>query len=282
MAMQKKFINIKGTLLDLSQPRVMGIINATPDSFYEGSRMNTIDKLRVKVDKMVEEGVDILDVGGYSSRPGATGPDQDSELQRVSTALEVIRKKYPDLPLSLDTFRPEVARIGIEDYGVDIINDVSGGEINNEMYGLIASKGVAYILMHMRGRPENMQDNPEYNDVMGEITGWLSVRINRLIKEGVKDIIIDPGFGFGKTIGHNYTILRNLDRFQLLSLPVIVGLSRKSMIWKTLSLTPSEALNGTSILNTIALLKGASILRVHDVKEAREVINLYNAVYKGS
>jgi dihydropteroate synthase len=165
-----------------------------------------------------------------------------------------------------------------EYYGADIVNDVSGGEFDKKMYGLVASKGVAYILMHMKGRPETMQDKPRYNDVMDEITYWLSVRVKRLIKEGLKDIIIDPGFGFGKTLEHNYTILKNLDRFQVLGLPVLAGLSRKSMIWKKLSISPSEALNGTSILNTIALQKGASILRVHDVKEAKELICLFNAV----
>lgn len=276
--MTRKFINIKGSLLDLTIPKVMGIINATPDSFYEGSRVSTLDEIRKKLDKMVEEGVDILDVGGYSSRPGAEGPDQDMEIQRVSKALKLIRKRYPDLPLSVDTFRSEVARIGIEYYGADIVNDVSGGEFDKKMYGLVASKGVAYILMHMKGRPETMQDKPRYNDVMDEITYWLSVRVKRLIKEGLKDIIIDPGFGFGKTLEHNYTILKNLDRFQVLGLPVLAGLSRKSMIWKKLSISPSEALNGTSILNTIALQKGASILRVHDVKEAKELICLFNAV----
>jgi dihydropteroate synthase len=268
------YINIKGKLLDLSVPKVMGILNITPDSFYSGSRFNTDNEIIKSAETMIEEGADILDVGGFSSRPGAYDVPVDEEKRRVFQAIGLLKKRFPSAIISVDTFRSEVARGAIEDYGADIINDISGGDSDKRMFSTVVDLNVPYILMHMRGTPRTMQENPVYDDVVSEIVKWIGERVVKLQSAGVKDIIIDPGFGFGKTIDQNYELLDRLEDLSIPGLPVLVGFSRKSMIWKLLEISPDEALNGTSVLNTIALLKGADILRVHDVKEAKETIRI--------
>jgi len=269
-----KTINVRGQIIDLSVPRVMGVLNITPDSFYKGSRLGNETEILNRASEMLQSGADILDVGGYSSRPGADDITEKAELERVSGALSILRREFPSAILSLDTYRSSIADIGIREYGVDIINDISGGSLDNEMFGIIAEHNVPYVIMHMKGNPQNMQNNPVYEDIMTEIIKWFSEKKQELVLRGVKDIIIDPGFGFGKTVEHNFILLNNLERFSILDLPVLAGLSRKSMIWKTLGIRPEESLNGTTVLNTIALMKGISILRVHDVAEAVEAVRL--------
>jgi dihydropteroate synthase len=269
-----QYINTGGRLLDMSVPRVMGILNITPDSFYPGSRYNTDAEIIKAAVKMVGEGADILDVGGYSSRPGAKDISSEDESDRVLKAIRLIKAELPESIISVDTFRSEIARKAIEECGADIINDISGGEADNLMFDTVCKLNVPYILMHMKGTPGTMQDNPVYEDVVAEILKWFGERIYRLRSAGLKDIIIDPGFGFGKTTGHNFEILRRLGDFSVTRLPLLVGLSRKGMIWKTLDVSASEALNGTTALNAIALQNGADILRVHDVKEAVECVKL--------
>ncbi len=269
-----KTINIRGQIIDLTVPRVMGVLNITPDSFYKGSRLGNETEILNRASEMLQSGADILDVGGYSSRPGADDITEKVELKRVSGALSILRREFPSAILSLDTFRSSIADIGIREYGVDIINDISAGSFDNEMFGIIAEHNVPYVIMHMKGNPQNMQNNPVYEDIMAEIIKWFSEKKQELVLRGVKDIIIDPGFGFGKTIEHNFILLNNLERFSILDLPLLAGLSRKSMIWKTLGIKPEESLNGTTVLNTIALMKGISILRVHDVAEAVEAVKL--------
>ena len=270
----KYLIQCRGTFMDLSVPRVMGIVNVTPDSFYEGSRTMQEEAVMQQTERMVSEGADILDVGGYSSRPGAEHISQQEELNRLLPDLETIRRAYPDLILSVDTFRPGVARIVVEDYEVDMINDISGGEMGPSMFETIADLNVPYIMMHMKGTPQNMKEKAHYTEIMKEITRYFSARLDELRRLGVKDIMLDPGFGFGKTIEHNYQLLNRLDELKIFGLPLMVGLSRKSMIYKVLDISPDEALNGTTALNTLALERGANILRVHDVKQAREIITL--------
>ncbi len=267
-------INVRGQLIDLTVPRVMGVLNITPDSFYGGSRLENETEILNRASEMLQSGADILDIGGYSSRPGADDITEEEELERVSGALRILRREFPSAILSLDTFRSSIADIGIREYGVDIINDISGGSLDNEMFEIIAKHNVPYVIMHMKGNPQNMQNDPVYEDIMAEIIKWFSEKKQELVLMGVKDIIIDPGFGFGKTIEHNFILLNNLEQFSILDLPVLTGLSRKSMIWKTLGIRPEDSLNGTTVLNTIALLKGISILRVHDVAEAVEAIRL--------
>ncbi len=267
-------INIKGELLDLTRPKVMGIINVTPDSFYSGSRISDGAVLVETAGRMINEGADMLDIGGYSSRPGADNIPSEEELRRLRSALEILRKQLPSAIISVDTFRAEIADTVINDYSVDIINDISGGQLDPGMFEVIAKHKVPYVIMHMKGNPGNMQINPEYDDVVDELLLWFSTRKQELVQRGVSDIIIDPGFGFGKTREHNFILLDNLDRFKILELPLMAGLSRKTMIWKTLGITPDESLNGTTVLNTVALMNGASILRVHDVKEAVQAVRL--------
>jgi len=269
-------INIRGNLFDLSLPRVMGVLNITPDSFYEGSRVNSDIEILSRASAMLESGADILDIGAYSSRPGAEDIPEKLELERVTRALGLLRKKFPSCILSLDTFRSSIAEIGISHYGVDIINDISSGSFDERMFDIIAKHNVPYIIMHMKGTPKTMQLKPVYNDLMTEILKWFSEKKQELVLRGVNDIIIDPGFGFGKTIDHNYILLDQLERFSVLDLPVMAGLSRKSMVWKTLGISPEESLNGTVVLNTIALMRGASLLRVHDVPEAVQTVKLVN------
>ena len=268
------FINVNGKLMDLSQPQVMGILNVTPDSFYAGSRgvaeRDIIERLR----QMTDEGASIIDIGAYSSRPDADDVSTEEEMARLRHALNLVRQHQPDTVVSVDTFRADVARMCVEEYGVAMVNDISAGEMDDEMYPTIARLGVPYIAMHMKGTPQTMQINPQYEHFLKEIFYFFSEKVQKLRDLGVKDIIIDPGFGFGKTIEHNYQLMNHLEEFKLFGLPLLVGISRKSMIYKLLGTTPEEALNGTTVLNTIALQKGAHILRVHDVKAAVEAVKI--------
>ncbi|NOQ24571.1 MAG: dihydropteroate synthase [Bacteroidales bacterium] len=271
---RKLTINCGGELLDLSIPKIMGILNITPDSFFDGERYSTKEKILFQVNKMINVGCDILDIGAYSSRPGAQNISISEELNRLCPVLETIRTEFPDIILSVDTFRSEVAKKVVEDFNVNIINDISAGELDNNMFETIAKLNVPYILMHMKGSPDNMQGNPKYNNVIKEVIDYFAVKIKKLKLLGVNDLIIDPGFGFGKTLEHNYQLLKYLDDFRIFELPILVGISRKSMINKLLEISPEEALNGTSVLNTLSIVNGANILRVHDVKEASESIKL--------
>jgi dihydropteroate synthase len=273
------FINIRGLLLDLARPKVMGIINVTEDSFYSGSRYMTDEAILSAAAKMLDEGADILDIGGCSTRPGSQEVTEETEKGRVCRAAELIRNRYPDVIISVDTYHASVAGEAIKSAGADIINDISGGQMDENMFPLVARLNVPYIIMHMQGTPATMQINPQYDDVVADILFWFGQRITLLQQSGVKDIIIDPGFGFGKTPGQNFEILRRFNEFRITGLPLLAGLSRKSMIWQTLNITPAEALNGTSALHMTALMKGASMLRVHDVREAKEVVALFEKMY---
>ena len=267
------FINCKGKLIDLSQPKVMGIINITPDSFYSGSRSNTEKEILKTAERMLKEGADFLDLGAYSSRPGADDIPMEEELKRMLPAVEAILKEYPEALLSIDTFRARVAEESIK-AGAAMINDISAGNLDKNMLKIIARYQVPYIMMHMKGTPQNMKDLNQYDDLLHDVLFYFSGRIKAARERGINDIIIDPGFGFAKNIEQNYELLSKLELFQNLELPLLVGVSRKSMIWKKLNISADEALNGTTVLNTAALLKGANILRVHDVKEAMESIKL--------
>lgn len=278
MLNKTRYINVKGKLLDLSTPKVMGIINITNDSFFQGSRFNEEKDIIKAAVRMTEDGADILDVGGYSTRPGAQDILPDEEKSKVLKAIKLIYRELPEAIISVDTFRAEVAMEAVNDCGASIINDISGGESDTKMFSVVEKLNVPYILMHMKGNPRTMQNNPVYDDIVADILRWFGERIFRLQSSGVKDIIIDPGFGFGKTITHNFEMLRRLGDFSIAGLPVLVGVSRKSMIWKTLKITADEALNGTSVLNSVALLNGADILRVHDVKEAVQCVKLIEKV----
>ena len=268
------YINANGKLMDLSEPQVMGILNVTPDSFYAGSRAETERDITQRIHQIVNEGASIIDIGAYSSRPNAQHISAEEEMSRLRTGLELIRKHYPEAIVSVDTFRADIARMCVEEYGVAIINDISAGNMDEQMFSTIARLGVPYIIMHMKGTPQNMQENPHYDHFLKEIFYYFSEKVQKLRDLGAKDIIIDPGFGFGKTIEHNYELMNHLEEFHLFELPILVGISRKSMIYKLLGITPEEALNGTTALNTIALTKGAHILRVHDVKEAVECVKI--------
>lgn len=271
--MTKTTINIKGSLLDLSTPKVMGILNVTPDSFYENSRISKEEDIISQVETMITDGMDIVDVGGYSSRPGAKDVSEEEEIERVVPVIKIISDSFPNLPISIDTFRTKVAEASIK-VGAGIINDISAGEMDKAMFDFVSEVNVPYIAMHMKGNPNNMQVNPEYTDVIQEILKYFSEKVNRLRQLNVNDIILDPGFGFGKTLNHNYEILNKFELLKSLDLPILTGVSRKSMINKVLGTTPEEALNGTSVLNAVALTKGTNILRVHDVKEAKQAILL--------
>ena len=273
------FINIKGRLLDLRHPRIMGIINVTEDSFYRGSRYTSDEEILAIAGTMLEEGADIIDIGGCSTRPGALDVPEEDEKKRVCRATELILGRYPGTAISVDTYRASVAGEAVINSGAVIINDISGGEMDKGMFPLVIRLNVPYIMMHMQGTPETMQSEPHYDDVVSDILFWFGQRITKLQQAGVKDIILDPGFGFGKTAGHNFELLASLNEFHIAGLPLLAGISRKSMIWRTLNITPDDALNGTSALNMTALMKGASILRVHDVKEAKEVITLFEKIY---
>ena len=266
-------LNIKGSVLDLSIPKIMGVLNVTPDSFYDGGIYSSEKKILKQVEKMVLDGADIIDVGGYSSKPGATSITIEEEEKRVIPIIKLIYKTFKESIISVDTFRSEISEKSIN-AGASIINDISGGDLDNNIYKIAGKYKTPYIIMHMRGNPSNMQNNPVYKNINYEIIKDLSKKIELAQSNGVGDIIIDPGFGFGKTIEHNYQILNNLKLYKILDKPILVGISRKSMIYKLLKTEPSKALNGTTVLNTIALINGANILRVHDVKEAKEVIKL--------
>ncbi len=267
-------INVRGQLLNLSKPQVMGILNVTPDSFYAGSRMETEDAIRKRVRQIADEGGKMIDVGAYSSRPGAADVSSKEEMERLRRGMKIVREECPGMPVSVDTFRADVAKMCVEELGVDIINDISGGGLDKAMFPTVAKLGVPYILMHMKGTPQTMQEAPHYDDLLKEVMLYFAERIQRLRDLGQKDIILDPGYGFAKTLEHNYELLQHQEMLHVFELPLLVGVSRKSMIYKLLNCTPDEALNGTTVLNTIALQKGANILRVHDVREAKEVVRL--------
>jgi dihydropteroate synthase len=267
-------LNLHGRLLDLSVPKVMGVLNVTPDSFYDGGRFIGEKEVLRHAQRMLEEGADIIDIGGYSTRPGAEEIPVDEEKRRTLGAVKAIRKEFPDAALSIDTFRSEVAFACLQE-GVALINDVSGGSLDEQMFKVVSNAKVPYILMHMRGTPQTMISQNQYENLNLDIIGWLQGRIDKLSSLGVKDIIIDPGIGFAKSIQQNFNIVNHLDVYRILDRPLLIGVSRKSLIWRTLKVTADQALNGTTVLNTVALMKGASILRVHDVKEAVETIKLY-------
>ncbi|MDR2887899.1 MAG: dihydropteroate synthase [Bacteroidales bacterium] len=269
-----RYINAGGRLIDLNIPKVMGIINITPDSFYSGSRISGAEATVAAVGRMIADGADIIDIGGYSSRPGAPELPAEEEEKRVLPAIKLIRNEFPETVISVDTYRAAIAEKAVVEYGVHIVNDISGGDADPEMFKVISKTKVPYIMMHMQGRPGTMQDAPQYNDVVSDILKYFGERIFKLRSAGVSDIIIDPGFGFGKTTEHNFDILHRLEDFAIAGLPLLVGLSRKTMIWKTLGITPEDALAGTIALNTAALMKGADIVRVHDVKEAIQAVKL--------
>lgn len=266
-------LNIKGSLLDLSCPKIMGILNVTPDSFYDGGVYSNEKEVLKQVEKMILDGVDIIDIGGYSSKPGAKTITIKEEEKRVLPIIKLIYKTFKKTIISVDTFRSEIAEKSLN-AGASIINDISGGDFDNNIYKIAERYKAPYIMMHMKGNPSNMQINPTYKNINYEIIKDLSKKIDFAQKKGVCDIIIDPGFGFGKTIEHNYQILNNLKLYKVLHKPILIGVSRKSMIYKLLKTDPSSALNGTTALNTVALINGANILRVHDVKQANEVIKL--------
>jgi dihydropteroate synthase len=276
-----RYINVRGNLLDLNIPRVMGIINCTPDSFYHGSRLTGEKEIIETAIRMTGDGADIIDIGGYSSRPGAADVPAGEELRRVEWAVKLVLRELPDAVISVDTFRSDVARAAVSDFGACMVNDISGGEMDDKMLKLVEEINVPYILMHMQGTPRNMQENPVYDDVVADILRWFGRKISRLQSAGVKDIIIDPGFGFGKTTEHNFEILRRLGEFSVAGLPLLAGVSRKGMVWKTLGITAGEALNGTTVLNTTALMHGADILRVHDVREAVQAVKLFLKIKEG-
>jgi dihydropteroate synthase len=277
---KKSILKCGNRLVSLERPLIMGILNITPDSFYDGGRYTSRDSQLQRVEEMLLEGAAIIDIGASSSRPGSKQVTEEEEKARLFPALEVISSHFPEAILSVDTYFPEIAARVVKEYKVSIINDISGGNWVPGMPESIGKLGAAYVLMHIQGRPDVMQQNPEYADVTAEVTAYFSNRIRLLKSQGVVDIILDPGFGFGKNNRHNFSLLNSLHEFRMFELPILVGISRKSMVWKSLQSSPAEALNGSTVLNTIALLKGAGILRVHDVKEAAECITLVEMLGK--
>ncbi len=269
-----KILQLGKKNLDLSRPVVMGILNVTPDSFFDGGHYETEAAVIGRIHQIVEEGAGIIDIGAYSTRPGAAEVDPKEELARLAPAVELVRKYYPSVPVSIDTFRSEVAREICRCLGEVIVNDISGGTMDPDMFGFIAETRLPYVMMHIQGTPQTMQNNPVYRDVVKEVYRFFEERTERLRAAGTDNIVLDPGFGFGKTLAHNYELMNRLDVFHDLGYPLLVGISRKSMICRLLEKTPAEALNGTTVLNTAALLKGASVLRVHDVKEAVEAVKI--------
>ena len=269
-------INCKGKLIVIDKPIVMGIINATTDSFFEGHLHKGIDQITALANKMIADGATIIDIGGQSTRPGSKAIGAEEEIARVVPVIEAIKKDTDDAVISIDTFYSKVAAAAVN-AGASMVNDISGGQFDTDMFSTVAALNVPYICMHIKGLPETMQQNPSYNNVVKEVIDYFIKKITDCKKAGIKDIIIDPGFGFGKTIAHNFQILQSLSVFSMLEKPILAGISRKSTIYKTLGTTAENALNGTTVLNTIALMNGASILRVHDVKEAVEAVKLVNA-----
>ncbi|MHC0444844.1 dihydropteroate synthase [Flavobacterium sp. 3-218] len=268
------FINCKGRLIDLEIPKVMGILNVTPNSFFDGGKYKNESEIISQVEKMLSEGADFIDIGAYSSKPSAEFVTEQEEIDRIVPAIELILKHFPETLLSIDTFRAEVAKVSIES-GAAIINDIAAGELDEKMFEIIAQYNVPYIMMHMRGNPQTMQSLTQYDDIIKEMLFYFSEKVAKARSLGINDLILDPGFGFAKTTDQNYEVMQKMELFNVLELPVLAGISRKSMIYKALDITPQEALNGTTFLNTIALTKGAKILRVHDVKEAVECVTLF-------
>lgn len=270
-----KYINVGGELMDLSVPRVMGILNVTPDSFYTDSRQQSEQQIAARTEQILSEGADLIDIGAYSSRPGADDVSPEEEMARLRRGLSVVRQVAPQAVVSVDTFRADVARMCVEEYGVQIINDIAAGEMDERMFATVADLRVPYIMMHMQGTPRDMQQHPHYENLRVEVMQYFARKVQQLRDLGVKDIILDPGFGFGKTLEHNYELLAHLEEFRLFELPFLVGVSRKSMIYRLLGGTPADALNGTTAIHAISLMKGADILRVHDVRQAVEVVKIY-------
>ena len=274
----ERTIRVNGQLMDLSTPKVMGILNVTPDSFYAGSRKETTSDIVNRVEQIITEGADMIDIGAYSSRSNAEHVSTKEEMARLRKGLEAIREVAPEAIVSVDTFRADVASMCVEEYGAALINDISGGQMDERMFDTVARLDVPYIMMHMQGTPQSMQQHPHYDNLLKEVFLYFAHKVQQLRDLGVKDIILDPGFGFGKTMEHNYELLSHLEEFRIFELPLLVGVSRKSMIYRLLDITPQEALNGTTVLDTICLLKGADILRVHDVKEAVETVRIVQAM----
>jgi len=272
-------LNCKGKLLVVENPLVMGIINATPDSFYSDSRFDGVDKIARQAESMLTEGADILDIGGQSTRPGSEQISAEEELKRVIPSIEFLNKKFPNAIISIDTFYSKVAYEAVGS-GASIVNDISAGSIDNKIIETVSLLKVPYILMHMKGKPKTMQQDPVYENVTREVLDFFILKTNEFKKAGIVDLIIDPGFGFGKTIAHNFELLKNLSVFQMLEKPILLGISRKSTIYKTLDISVEDSLNGTTVLNSIGLMNGASILRVHDVKEAKQAVKLFSAMSK--
>lgn len=274
-----KYINVNGRLLDLSVPQIMGILNVTPDSFYADSRKQTEAEIATRAQQIIDEGASIIDIGAYSSRPNAEHISQEEEMKRLQTGLEIINRNHPDAVISVDTFRADVAEWCVKEYRVAIINDIAAGEMDERMFETVAKLRVPYIIMHMQGTPQNMQKAPHYDNLIKEVFLYFAKKVEQLRELGINDIILDPGFGFGKTQEHNYELMGCLDDFRIFELPLLVGVSRKSMITRLLNVSSEEALNGTTALNTIALMKGADILRVHDVKEAVDTVKMVEYVH---
>lgn len=276
--MLNRTINIKGELFSLDRPVVMGILNVTPDSFFAGSRKRTEAEIATRIEEILAQGGDWIDIGGYSSRPDATPVTADEEMRRLELGLEILSRDYPSVPVSVDTFRADVARCCVEKYGVAMINDISAGELDPEMFRTVADLKVPYIMMHMRGTPQTMASLTDYTNLMDEIMLYFAEKVRQLCLMGVSDLILDPGFGFSKTLEQNYELMAHLREFGIFDLPILVGISRKRMIYQLLGGTPEESLNGTTALHTYALLNGADILRVHDVKEAVEAVRIVQKI----
>lgn len=276
--MLNRTINIKGELFSLDRPVVMGILNVTPDSFFAGSRKRTEAEIAARIEEILAQGGDWIDIGGYSSRPDATPVTADEEMRRLELGLEILNRDYPSVPVSVDTFRADVARCCVEKYGVAMINDISAGELDPEMFRTVADLKVPYIMMHMRGTPQTMASLTDYTNLMDEIMLYFAEKVRQLRLMGVSDLILDPGFGFSKTLEQNYELMAHLREFGIFDLPILVGISRKRMIYQLLGGTPEESLNGTTALHTCALLNGADILRVHDVKEAVEAVRIVQKI----
>ena len=272
---KKKSLNFRGKLEDINVPKILGILNLTPDSFYDGGKNSNLELSINNVKKMLTDGADIIDIGAYSSRPGATHISEQEEIDRLLPTLTAVLEQFPATKISVDTFRAKVAFAAVN-AGAVVVNDISGGNLDSEMWQTVANLQVPYIAMHMQGNPQNMQENPKYNNVLDDVIYDLSKKIENMKQAGIKDIIIDPGFGFGKTLDQNYQLLKGLKEFEMLGHPILVGVSRKSMIYNFLNSTPKESLNGTTAVHMLALERGAHFLRVHDVKEAKEAINIWN------
>jgi len=278
--LNNNYIRVNGMLMDLSEPRVMGVLNITPDSFYDGCRSMGIESIVCRADVIFSEGADMIDLGAYSSRPGANDVSEEEEIARLRSALEVLKNKYPSAVFSIDTFRSKVAEVCVKEYGASIINDISGGEMDSHMFETVAELQVPYILTHIQGTPQSMQKAPKYDNLRREVLLCFSEKVKQLRDLKVNDIILDPGFGFGKSLEHNYQMMGHLEDFGIFNLPLLVGVSRKSMIYKLLDTDPKGSLNGTTVLNTVSLLKGANIIRVHDVREAVEAVRIVSELRK--